>query len=83
MCESCLDAAAQVGNLLPSKRSRLLAPKLLLNVGPISFNNDTDSSVIPVLGIWQYSVLISSSSAYRMREVGNWHADPEFRQKQA
>jgi hypothetical protein len=81
--EFCLDAAAQAGNLLPGKRSRLLAPGMMLNVVPISFDNDTDSSVTLVLRIWQYSVLISSSSAYRLREIGDWHTDPEFGQKQA
>lgn len=47
--ELCLDAAAQAGNLLPGKWSTgpsCVAPGLLLNGGPISFDNDINSSVI-------------------------------------
>jgi len=47
------------------------------------FDEDRDSSAILALGVYRNSILISSSSPYRLCEVGDWHADPEFGQKQA
>lgn len=43
--------AEQTGSLLPSKWFTVLTPVLLLNAGPILFDNGIDSSAIFVLGI--------------------------------
>lgn len=78
-------AAAQViRNLLPDKLSEV-SPEILFSAGPIFASSDEDigSSAILAIGIWRDSILVSSSSAYGLSEIGDWHTNSELGQKQA
>lgn len=73
--------AAEAGNILPSNWSK--AHGLLLHPGPVPVDHGIDSSAILARGVWWYCILISSSSANALSEIGDWHANSQLSQKHA